>query len=542
MAEINYQEVKKNLIGLLSYSKEINGIKSKIITDYLKSPEIKYSKFGHELEGYENVQIGADSDDDSWISIERIERSTPPGAPDECLPFLKGVKLSDPKKSPELNRVASYRTCIDEASDLMESGLVLEGDYSELIYDSRDGISDVQLILKLENWEHAREKFSNWINKTWSAWAEIELKVLAQIEVYKRYFEIHQELKRHSDDFELVLSQGFVFYKNDDATISSPLVEHVMESSIDNDEGFKLKLLPRENGRRIITEPFNVANLTGASQVRPVISELLEYFDNQSEVSPLPFNKAYCDKLGSQVAALLHSNGKYLDELIKPETPGNELIVTNLWMLSIQPKSLLPYIDNIEVLKNQIEAIDDSELSSVCIAFGSPPTDELIDESEPINLSGGFISSTPSSISTKNSNESFNNKPPVEYFFPLPANPEQMSILEMVGQSEAVAVQGPPGTGKSHTIANIVGHYMAEGKRVLISAKTAEALAGVREKLPETLAKLTISILDNDLEAKRQVEEAISFISSEVQTLNIKQPQVELLKCEIEIIDQRKRI
>jgi len=34
----------------------------------------------------------------------------------------------------------------------------------------------------------------------------------------------------------------------------------------------------------------------------------------------------------------------------------------------------------------------------------------------------------------------------------------------------AVVVQGPPGTGKTHTIANLLGHFLAEGKNVLINA------------------------------------------------------------------------
>lgn len=540
---VNCPEVKKNVVGLLNYSKEIHAIKSKVITDYITSPSIRHSKFGYELESYENINIGYNNGDSSWISIERMERSNPPSPPEECLLFLKGVKLNNPKSIPQLKKVASYRTSFDEASDLMESGLVLIEDCSEVIHDSQVEKLEVQLLLKLKNWQHTKVRFESWLDSTWSPWAESELKVLAQIEVYKRYFEIHQELKRHSDDFEIVLSQGFVFHKNEYATIASPLIEHVLESSIDKNEGFKIKFCPKENGRRIITEPFSVANLSGSSQLRQVIEELLEDFNNQLDVYPLPFNQTYSDRLGIQVAALLHSDGKYLDCLTKPEASGNQLTVTNLWMLSIQPKSVLPYIDNIQQFKKQIESIDNSELSSICIAFGSAPSDEPIEEDKSIDLGTKFIGSR-TNYSDGMSNSAVvntHNKQSMEYFFSLPANPEQMSILEMLSKSDAVAVQGPPGTGKSHTIANIVGHYMATGKKVLISAKTAAALAGVREKLPETLAKLTISILDNDQEGKEQVEDAISFISSEVQTLNIRQAQEDILKLESEIFEKRKR-
>lgn len=538
---LKLSEIKKNILGILNYSKEIHSIKSKVVTNYISSPSVRYIRFGYDLQSYYNIKIGDENEDDSWISIERMERSSPPPVPEECLLFLKGVKLNDPKNPPELNKVATYRASIDEASDLMESGLVLQEDYSEVIYDTSIERYEVQLILKLENWSHAKERFAYWLSNTWNIWAEAELKVLAQIEIYKHYFEIHQELKKN-DSYEIVLSQGFVFYNNEDAVIASPLIEHVLDSTIDAKEGFKIKFYPKESGRRVVTEPYNLANLSGASQIRKVIDALLEDFDNQLDVSPLPFNQTYVDRIGIQVAAFLHSNGKYLDNLIRPQTPSNELIVTNLWMLSIQPKSLMPYIENIDELKKQIEEIDDSDLSAVCIAFGSPPDDEPIDETISIDLGARFTGSTSSRSSWSEKTETIENDQSMEYFFTLPANSEQMSILEMLSKSDAVAVQGPPGTGKSHTIANIVGHYMATGKRVLISAKTAEALAGVREKLPETLAKLTISILDNDHDGKEQVENAISFISSEVQTLNTIAAQDEVLKLENEILDKRKRI
>lgn len=71
-------------------------------------------------------------------------------------------------------------------------------------------------------------------------------------------------------------------------------------------------------------------------------------------------------------------------------------------------------------------------------------------------------------------------------FFPLSANEEQEEIARRLEQKEVhgVVVQGPPGTGKTHTIANIIGHSMAMGRRVLVAAHTAEALTAIREKLP----------------------------------------------------------
>ena len=61
-------------------------------------------------------------------------------------------------------------------------------------------------------------------------------------------------------------------------------------------------------------------------------------------------------------------------------------------------------------------------------------------------------------------------------------------------------LEASAGTGKTHTIANIVSHYMAMGKRTLVTARTPEAIAAVREKLPENLRPLVISSVGSDRE------------------------------------------
>jgi very-short-patch-repair endonuclease len=76
-----------------------------------------------------------------------------------------------------------------------------------------------------------------------------------------------------------------------------------------------------------------------------------------------------------------------------------------------------------------------------------------------------------------------------------PANREQLEIARQLSRRDCVLVQGPPGTGKTHTIANLLGHLLAQGKRVLVTAHTSKALGVLREKIVEPLRPLCISIL-----------------------------------------------
>ncbi len=93
------------------------------------------------------------------------------------------------------------------------------------------------------------------------------------------------------------------------------------------------------------------------------------------------------------------------------------------------------------------------------------------------------------------------------------ANEEQMQIIRRLDRSGSVIVQGPPGTGKTHTIGNLIGHLLAQGKSILVTAQTAKALRVVRDKVPEMLRPLAVSVLGSDQSARSQLEAAIGSIT-----------------------------
>ncbi|WP_196592045.1 AAA domain-containing protein [Pectinatus frisingensis] len=84
-----------------------------------------------------------------------------------------------------------------------------------------------------------------------------------------------------------------------------------------------------------------------------------------------------------------------------------------------------------------------------------------------------------------------------------PANKEQLEIARQIERHDAVLVQGPPGTGKTHTIANLMGHFLATGRSVLVTSYTKKALSVLKGQVPESLQNLCVSVLDdsnNDME------------------------------------------
>lgn len=69
-----------------------------------------------------------------------------------------------------------------------------------------------------------------------------------------------------------------------------------------------------------------------------------------------------------------------------------------------------------------------------------------------------------------------------EIFFPFDYDKHQLKVLG-ISSNKAVIVEGPPGTGKSQTIANLLVHLAATGKRVLFASQKDQAIRGVKDKL-----------------------------------------------------------
>ncbi|MBE6754501.1 MAG: hypothetical protein E7559_09190 [Ruminococcaceae bacterium] len=98
------------------------------------------------------------------------------------------------------------------------------------------------------------------------------------------------------------------------------------------------------------------------------------------------------------------------------------------------------------------------------------------------------------------------------------ANREQLIIARKLTRCPAVLVQGPPGTGKTHTIANIIGDLLAQGKSVLVTSHTSKALSVLRDKISEPVRPLCVSVLDDN---RRQLEQSLTAINEYMSAHNV---------------------
>lgn len=97
--------------------------------------------------------------------------------------------------------------------------------------------------------------------------------------------------------------------------------------------------------------------------------------------------------------------------------------------------------------------------------------------------------------------------------FSLPSNDEQRQVMERLRHDNGVVVQGPPGTGKSHSIANLISALLVQGHRVLVTSQKAQALRVLRDKLPDEVAELCVSMTDLSRGGSAELNRSVNALS-----------------------------
>ncbi len=364
----------------------------------------------------------------------------------------------------------------------------------------------------------------------WEAWAEGERPRRRSIDLYDELFDIKHQLEAEetANPAELVWGVGIATWQLKwqkspqevlPVNFEYPLLTQQMEVSLD-ESTMALSLRPRVTDTRYEGDAFAMCLGRRAAEVERAVREQLE---RSKERSMTPFDPgSYTDVL-KLAASNLDSQGAYRprpegENAVPP--PGEHLVVTDAWALFVRPRLNNYLLDDLHRLKQRL--IDGCDIPEGPAALVTVPSDEP----------APFANIRFRGLSSRGDGGGGEVR---ELYFPLPYNQEQVTIVQQLEQAEGVAVQGPPGTGKTHTIANIICHYLAEGRRVLVTSKGEPALEVLQDKIPEEVRPLTVALLTSDREGLRQFESAINTIQARVSQLNPELTRQEIEHCRSQI-------
>jgi len=136
------------------------------------------------------------------------------------------------------------------------------------------------------------------------------------------------------------------------------------------------------------------------------------------------------------------------------------------------------------------------------------------------NLSEEELEMTSLSSWTKDEGLNIDGQVPHErqLYFPFDFDKFQLDTLSLLNNKCSI-IQGPPGTGKSTTIANILSHLAANGKRVLFVSQKAQALKVVKDKLKSLDVQYLFSYVPNMSSAQLDESDEADGVAPQLSSL-----------------------
>lgn len=323
------------------------------------------------------------------------------------------------------------------------------------------------------------QSWLNFVFLTWKAkrnlWKASERPARVALKIWERFFALHSQLEREGEAWELVLGEGIFNWKRPVGDLHHPILLQRIELSFDpQNREFRVRNI--EVSPELYSALFSDDECAGLP-IKHWQEELA-----QSELNPLG-DDGVTDWLKGVI-------GSFRDgELVEGEPESVETFprIGRAPVLFLR-KRQAGRIQFIEEILADLPTATELPNSLLHIVGCAPEIESNEPDSEP-------------DTAYANENE--------DILLSKPANAAQLAILKRLAHQDGVLVQGPPGTGKTHTIANLIGSLLADGKSVLVTSHTTKALRVLREHVAEPLRSLCVSVLDSDTTSRKEREMAV---------------------------------
>lgn len=482
--------VASRMRDLIDYVVAVEKDKLKIVTDV--ADHHGFHRSHDQLAGLPGVTFNRiDGDEVAWLHIERLQRRAPPVPVDRLLGAWI-VQSDDPAKEPRLRQQLSSEEC-------GRVGIELEHEALWLALEDFGGAKEL------------KEALASHIAGPWAAWAQAETERRKTIAVYGALFAMRDLLSApDGTPQELVCGIGYAGLERSGKRLRYPLLTVGLDIELDP-VSHAISLIPRVEGKPgVESDPLDVLGLSQVDGWRKYARQVLDGLDDD----PLsPFAVQTFEPILQQATAQLDPDARYdvgkVDLPLPPPAVGPNLVISATFGFFQRERRATQLMEDLLAFREQLDA-DNTDLAipaAIAALFtdpsGSPPREDF-PTFRGINSIAGVTSSDGGGA---------------DLYFPKPFNAEQVMIAQRLAVRDGVVVQGPPGTGKTHTIANIISHYLATGRRVLVTSQKSPALRVLQEQLPAAIRPLAVSLLDSDREGLRQFRTSVDLISERLQSL-----------------------
>lgn len=347
---------------------------------------------------------------------------------------------------------------------------------------------------------------------SWDGWAARRRLDQPARELYRTVFDAYGQLER-SDEHELVLGVGMIGWGVEGRRVRRHLVTAPAQVDLDSDSGTLTVTLVEAGPAQLedeVLKLFTVPDEVAAAlpSFRTAISEASVVpgsatddatADDSDEFGPATDALHLLDEASPvrhairRLAVSLHPSSNVDDAAMGPAPAGDSPRVHFAPALLVRPRG------DAGIIRLLQDIIDDLEETAV-VPDGLLP---LVEPDQPI----------PATDSPDYERTGAFPELDGVRFGAVPLNERQEQVLSAVDRNASILVQGPPGTGKTHTIGALLTHLLAQGKRVLVTAHTDQALTEVRNKLPEPMRPLAVSVIGRGRDDNDSLDTAVSKLS-----------------------------
>jgi very-short-patch-repair endonuclease len=480
----------QRLLALIEYVQQSARLRTKVVSNV--TDHGRFLLFDHQLSTVDGVRLddsGPEGDDEIWLSVPRPPGpEVPPHSDNPWLaPWIEiGVALL---VAPRLARHVEGAALI-AAGTHRDAGRAPQ-DVSELARpavaaDARVALGDYDFRAEVER------QFAAYLEHAWQPWAEGEQRRRRLSRLYMQLFTLHQEMAGAMTEglLELAWGVGFCVTRQGETTLAYPLVTRLVDLSFDRASG-AAQIRPRDVDPRLELDFHAASDRAGVANAERLAREHLA----RAPATFSPFERATYEPLLAIARECLGAQGEAAPR------------ITEGWVLFARSRNASVMMQDLDRLAQAVRAADEAGVPGAIAALVTEPATRAHALELPRfrGLSAGADGAGAAA----------------DLCFPKPFNQEQVRMVQLLEAHDGVVVQGPPGTGKTHTIANIVCHWLASGRRVLVTSMKEPALAVLREQLPEQIRPLAICLLASDQEGMQQFEASIQTIAREVQSLDL---------------------
>lgn len=459
-------------LRLAQYLKEFVGLRTTTVRDVTKYESVLwFGDMPQEKDCFSPAWVDGEPGE-PWLEVKKQQFEAAPTAPENILPWIDERALK--RASEQMPALRDSIQIPDEEAELAE------GESAPLIELPLSEFPDVQVA-----YDGYRPR--------WQAWSDEYRRRQKTQDLYAKLFALHTQLRKQGELLELVLGLGLLDWR---PPVGGHLRRHMVTARVelvfDPGKGV-MRLVPPGDGARLHIEDDMLE-----AELRPDRGQYQAVQMQLDHVGDEIWDKAQIHTALKHWAFALNADSLWSSDLRSHAADPKKPVVSFAPALILRNRTQTGMVRIYDAIIDQLA----SAATEVPQGWGG-----LIEDVDDQHID--YRTDNGEATQSSSGNQSH-----PQIYFPLPANKEQRRIVEAIDRQRGVLVQGPPGTGKSHTIANLICHLLATGKRVLITAETGRALQVLKDKLPKEIQPLCVSLLGQGGDAFAELNTSVQGITT----------------------------